>query len=49
MLEVVISIPAILLLILLALGWYLLARKRGRAKAAQQFAPPAPPPGLSPK
>ena len=49
MLEVVISIPAILLLIVLALGCYLLGRNRGRAEAAaaaasQQFAPPAPPP-----
>lgn len=52
MFEVVISIPEILLLVLLALGCYLLGRKRGRAEAAaapQQFAPPAPPPGLSPK
>jgi len=54
MLEVVISIPAILLLIVLALGCYLLGRNRGRAEAAaaaasQQFAPPAPPPGLPPK
>ncbi|KXG26725.1 hypothetical protein SORBI_3006G149000 [Sorghum bicolor] len=48
MLEVVISIPAILLLILLAVGCYLLGRNRGRAAASQQFAPPAPPPGLSP-
>ena len=54
MLEVVISIPAILLLIVLAFGCYLLGRNRGRAEAAaaaasQQFAPPAPPPGLPPK
>ena len=55
MLEVVISIPAILLLIVLALGCYLLGRNRGRAEAAaaaaapQQLAPPAPPPGLPPK
>ncbi|CAL5015906.1 unnamed protein product [Urochloa decumbens] len=53
MLEVVISIPAIFLVILLALGCYLLGRNRGRAEAAaaapQQFAPPAPPPGLPPK
>jgi len=54
MFEVVISIPAILLLIVLALGCYLLGRNRGRAEAAaamapQQFAPPAPPPGLPPK
>ncbi|RCV34558.1 hypothetical protein SEVIR_7G178400v4 [Setaria viridis] len=51
MLEVVISIPAILLVILLALGCYLFGRNRGRAEAAaapQQFAPPAPPPGLPP-
>nr|CAB3485150.1 unnamed protein product [Digitaria exilis] len=49
MLEVVISIPAIFLVILLALGCYMLGRNRGRAEAQQQFAPPAPPPGLSPK
>ena len=55
MLEVVISIPAILLLIVLALGCYLLGRNRGRAEAAaaaaapQQLASPAPPPGLPPK
>ncbi|CAL5030985.1 unnamed protein product [Urochloa decumbens] len=52
MLEIVISIPAIFLVILLALGCYLLGRNRGRAEAAaapQQFAPPAPPPGLTPK
>jgi hypothetical protein len=49
MFELVISIPAILLLIIVALGCYLFGRNRARAEAAsapppQQFAPPAPPP-----
>ncbi|KAI5014144.1 hypothetical protein ZWY2020_055534 [Hordeum vulgare] len=45
MFYLVISIPAILLLLVLALGCYMLGRNRGRAEAAapQQFAPPAPP------
>ena len=42
MLEVVISIPAILLLIVLALGCYLLGRNRGRAEAAAPAAAPPP-------
>ncbi|TVU15188.1 hypothetical protein EJB05_38695 [Eragrostis curvula] len=48
MFELVISIPAILLLIIVALGCYLFGRNRGRAEAAAppQFAPPAPPPEL---
>uniref|UniRef100_A0A0A9DX31 Uncharacterized protein n=1 Tax=Arundo donax TaxID=35708 RepID=A0A0A9DX31_ARUDO len=51
MLYVVISIPAIILVIILALGCYILGRNRGRAEAAAppQFAPPAPPPTLPPK
>ena len=45
MFYLVISIPAILLLLVLALGCYMLGRNRGWAEAAapQQFAPPAPP------
>ncbi|KAL6903484.1 hypothetical protein ACP4OV_004297 [Aristida adscensionis] len=52
MIDIVISIPAILLVAILALGCYLLGRNRGRAEAAAappQFAPPAPPPALQPK
>ncbi|KAL6652373.1 hypothetical protein ACP70R_011298 [Stipagrostis hirtigluma subsp. patula] len=51
MIDVVISIPAILLVLVIALGCYLLGRNRGRAEAAAppQFAPPAPPPTLQPK
>ncbi|EEC77650.1 hypothetical protein OsI_16661 [Oryza sativa Indica Group] len=50
MFELVISIPAILLVLVIALGCYLLGRNRGRAEAAspQQFAPPAPPQQFAP-
>jgi hypothetical protein len=45
MFYLVISIPAIVLVLVLALGCYMLGRNRGWAEASapQQFAPPAPP------
>ncbi|KQJ83620.1 hypothetical protein BRADI_5g15835v3 [Brachypodium distachyon] len=50
MFELVISIPAVLLVLILALGCYVLGRNRGRAEATSlpQFAPPAPPPQFAP-
>ncbi|KAK8553812.1 hypothetical protein V6N12_030795 [Hibiscus sabdariffa] len=44
-----ISFPLILLVLILALAFYLLGRAQGRSeRAAQYFGPPAPPPGSAP-